>query len=1108
MSEDEASTSAGPGSRTWWALAALGLAAAAWVAMTEVGSIVAEATPTGGTSLSALFGFARLTGFADLTPTVQALQAWSGPANPLNQYPAPQDLYFWLFSYLGFDLLFLIGYGLFGLALLRPARNSQSRREPALWLLLMLLTAHFLQDAIAAEIFRVIRQPWVSTDPLVVLLHAATVAKWLLAVALLTRVAYLAWDVDKDRHAIRSVVSALWVQRYSVVLVALVTVIAAGHGSDILQQLPDVPRAWLTRDGWEPAVVAMLAEALLALLLVFLGRMRTRHAIDKYDQGKNLAGPAYLPWLLVPAGLVVVAVILWQAGLVELGWWRLGAAAAVPIFIGASSLVIGYTVKRIAKPELVLELRKLWQRLARRGTTATATETAAASQQEASPSQPEPSKADEQSQVAVVRTAGDALAVAAVAVPGLGLVRSFTAPALLAGTWYATASWVAVGIGIVFATLSWPAANGLGRKALRALATSGPGLIRGFFNGARQGPLRQGVWANTWPWLLGGMPYLAAVVWLLFWPLSAAHRLGVLGTIVIALGTLTITLAVLAYLAQVRQPVPLFQVLRLGYTPVLSVIVAVGIAGGLVDARSLVHLARGPVTTASQAQAIAQTRWELPGNTLLGSLARWETDTKDANCARPVGNGSVRVQPLIMVAAAGGGIRAAWWAEQAMSMFASTECGRHDVFAVSSVSGGSVGMAVLASAPANADGNPKPQADADIRTIAGPDALAAGLDGLLLHDLVAGFTGVDLPVVQRPDGHQFDDRAGLIESTWSNEDPRLKLPYPLQDSPLPWRLLFNSTTVASGCRAVIANSALPESAQAAGSSVQSATPASSSPLSPVTCDLQTSVAGGGSYDFFARLGCQRGIATVTAAMLSARFPYVTPSGVVTGCDSSGKPTSSPVGQFVDGGYVDSSGLFTLADLIPAITSQLRAANARALAQAQRSGQPTTVFMPLVMYLGNSARPAVAPVPVPPLAQEGDLPLSAKSAASGNLGTSDTLFQRIGSMIGAGEWLACPSASSPADKAAAACTAAQREADKAIPDQLFMVAPSVAPQVAAPLGWVLSPASQQSLDNALDREASYQCTIPGGNKPGNNGDQCTLEPGIGRLGDILALVKPS
>ena len=1080
MSEAETSTSAESAGRTWRALAALGLVAAAWVAMTEVGGIVTEATPTGGTSLSALFGFARLTGIADLTPTVQALQAWSGPANPLNQYPAPHDLYLWLFSYVGFDLLFLIGYGLFGFALLRPApnsRSSQDRPEPALWLLLALVIANFLQDVVAAVIFSVIRRQWVSTDPLVVLLHAATAIKWLAVVALLARVAYLAWDVDKERHAIRSVVSALWEQRYSVVLVALVTVIAAGHGSDILQQLPDVPRAWLARDGWGPAVVAMLAEALLALLLVFLGRMRTRHAINKYDQSKNLAGPAYLPWLLVPAGLVAVAVVLWAAGLVELGWWRLGAAAAVPIIIGATSLVMAYAgVKQIT-------------------TT---------SQQEASPSQPALSEGGAQ-KVAVVRAAGDALAVAAVAVPGLGLVRSFTAPALLAGGWYATASWIAVGIGLVFATLSWPAANGLGRKVLCHLATSGPRLVRGFFNGARQGPLQQSVWANTWPWLLGGAPYLAAVVWLLFWPLSAAHRLGVLGTIVIALGTLTITLAVLAHLAQVRQPVPLFQVLRLSYTPVLSVIVAVGVAGGLVDARSLVHLARGPVTTASQAQAIAQTSWESPDNTLLGSLGQWEADTEDANCAWPVGNGSVRVQPLILVAAAGGGIRAAWWAEQAMSKFASTECGRHDVFAVSSVSGGSVGMAVLATAQANA-GNPKPQADADIHTIAGPDALAAGLDGLLLHDLIAGFTGVDLPVVQRPDGHQFDDRAGLIESTWSNEDPQLKLPYPLQDSPLPWRLLFNSTTVASGCRAIIANSALPESAQAAGSSVRSAAPASSSPLSPLTCDLQTSVVGGGSYDFFARLACQRGIATVTAAMLSARFPYVTPSGAVTGCDSSGNPTSSPVGQFVDGGYVDSSGLFTLADLIPAITSQLRAANARALAQAQGSGQPATIFMPLVMYLGNSARPAVAPVPVPPLAQEGDLPLSANSTASGNLGTSDTLFQRIGSMIGAGEWLACSPASNPADQAAAsACSSARQQADRAIPDQLFMVAPSVAPQIAAPLGWVLSPASQQSLDNALDREASYQCTVAGGNKPG---DQCALEPGIGRLGDILALAKSS
>ena len=104
-----------------------------------------------------------------------------------------------------------------------------------------------------------------------------------------------------------------------------------------------------------------------------------------------------------------------------------------------------------------------------------------------------------------------------------------------------------------------------------------------------------------------------------------------------------------------------------------------------------------------------------------------------AGAGRPV-----RVEPFILVAAAGGGIRAAWWAEHALAAIAGRRCGPHDVFAVSSVSGGSVGTAVLGSAPTIR------AADADMADIAGPDALAGGIDGLLLHDMVAGFTGLDL----------------------------------------------------------------------------------------------------------------------------------------------------------------------------------------------------------------------------------------------------------------------------------------------------------------------------------------------------------------------------
>jgi hypothetical protein len=1077
-----------PSWRVWLALTGLGLAAAAYVAMTEAGAIVAEATPTGGASLSGLFGFGQLTAIADFTTTTQALAAWAGAAGQLSQVNSPYDLTLWLCWYLGFDLLFIAGYAMGGVILLprhrppsRHSANIPERTEPARWLLAALVALHVVQDVIAGVAFVMIRRNWAADDPLAIALHAATAAKWLAALVLVVRVAYLAWDVKASRQAIGSMAAALEVQRYSVVLVALVAVIAAGRGSDILEQMPDVPRAWLAGNGWQPALVVMMAQALLALLLVLLGRMRTKRAVEKYGGTDGRREPSYLPWLAIPVVLVVIAVLLWWRGYVEVGWARLAVAAALPFAIGVISLLIAWLSR--SHPHRSGLLPWLRRRIGGGGKKSVASHRETGLDSVRALGRPLPSlKADEAARkVAAARTVGDALATAAVAVPGLGLVRSFTAPALLAGGRYATASWAAVALGFAFATLTWPAANGPARALLRRLA--GPykagakrSLVARFIDGARRGPHgKRFAGDDAWPWLVVGTPFLVAVGWLLFWPLSAARWLGVLGTTVIVLGTLTVVLAVPAYAAQTRRPVPLFRLLRLNVTPVLSVILAIGVLGGIIDANSLLHVARGPVNTTTHPPGAS-------GMTFLEELDAWLADKKDAaTCAVPADDASLRVQPLILVAAAGGGIRAAWWAEHAMAKFADTTCGRRDVFAVSSVSGGSVGMAILDSEQPVSGSYPDAAASADITRIAGPDALAAALDGLLLHDTIAGFTGLDLPAAQLPAGRPFADRAGLMESTWSNEDLMLKKSFPLQNPALNWRLLFNSTTVGSGCRAIIADRALPAGPDAAYLPPQP---------SPVTCDLQTSVIGGGSYDFFARLACQRGIAAVTAAMLSARFPFVTPSGVVTGCDSRG----APVGQFVDGGYVDSSGLMTIADLMPSITGDLRAVNARALARAQRSGQPATVVVPLVMYLGNSPRPVAVPARVPPLAQEPSIPLSTSSAASANLLTSDTLLQRIGGMIGNGQWLGCPR-----DEA---CTTAVQQAQQIVGDQLFLVAPGVAPQISAPLGWVLSPASQGALNDALSREAGYRCPV--GKTANASASAGVCEPGVGHLGDLLAL----
>jgi hypothetical protein len=1011
--------------RAWRALTWLGFSLAALVGMGQAGAIVQEVIPTGAISVTTLYGPGQLLS-TDFSAAAAYLNAWGAAAAQFGSLPV------WLYLHLLFDVLFIVGYGLLGFSLL-PGEDEQ----PARLLLWALIAANLAEAAIAAAAYGVIAARGHVPSVLGVILHVATMLKWLAALALLVHVAYRIWDNDRARRATRYLFWALWEQRFSVVVVVFLAVVAAGRGADVLEQMPDVQRSWLTWPpgmGWVHAAVAAAAQLLLALLLVFLGRMRTWRAVQKFSGQDTRRDPRYLMWIVPPAVLAGLALVL-RLVRVEIGWWRLAVAVGVPVLIAAVSRVIALVHPQM--PSLGHPL-------------------------------PEVSPETAAERVDSVRTAGDALAVAVVAVTGLGLVRSFTAPALLASS-YTAASWVAVVIGYVIVTVSWPLANGRVRRDLRRLA--GPynapanqrRLAAQLADWARQREKpEESAW---WPWLIVGAPFLVADAFLVFVPMWTTHWLGVLGTTVIATGTLAVGLAVLAYLAQTRRPLPLFLMIRLNVTPVITLILVIGLIGGIADSRSVLHDVRGPVTGGAA-----------PGRaSLLADLQSWLASPATAACAVPALAGGtagagrpVRVEPFILVAAAGGGIRAAWWAERALAAIAAKRCGAHDVFAVSSVSGGSVGTAVLDSAPAG-------QAAADMARIAGPDALAAGVDGLLLHDLIAGFTGLDLPAAQMPPGDRFSDRAGLIETAWQDEDSSLEQPFPLSQPTFPWRLLFNSADANSGCRAIIADRLLPA-------------PPGGQDTTGLTCDLRSAAPGGGSLDFFTRLPCLQNIATVTAAMLSARFPYITPSGVVTSCENK----NAIAGQFVDGGYVDSSGLITLADLLPSLTAALRVRNAAALAQAP-PGQPVTLVAPVVVYLGNSPRPDPAAFMGPSLIQEPFVPLDARSAAATQLLVSDTLLQRIQHILGTGQWLQCV-------PGLAGCAAATSAAEKTIPDQVIFVSPRTEPAVSAPLGWVLSAATRNTLD-AAPREAEdphERCVQPA---PPN-----ACLPGVGRLADLLLLIQ--
>jgi hypothetical protein len=204
-----------------------------------------------------------------------------------------------------------------------------------------------------------------------------------------------------------------------------------------------------------------------------------------------------------------------------------------------------------------------------------------------------------------------------------------------------------------------------------------------------------------------------------------------------------------------------------------------------------------------------------------------------------------------------------------------------------------------------------------------------------------------------------------------------------------------------------------------------------------------------SFDLFGVYGpCVGDVATSTAAMLSARFAYVTPSGVVSGCPGLTQQ------QLVDGGYAESDGLGTLVDLAPALMQLVRVHNAATLTTP---GAP--VVVPTVVFLQNHFGTDVS-APPSSTTSEVLVPNRADRAAPEQQAFR-ALRQRLVELTAE----PCP--------ATAPCRTA---AEQALPP-FVQVAPATRPLVTAPLGWTLSRASLAGLDAALREQAGPACARP-------------------------------
>ncbi len=229
--------------------------------------------------------------------------------------------------------------------------------------------------------------------------------------------------------------------------------------------------------------------------------------------------------------------------------------------------------------------------------------------------------------------------------------------------------------------------------------------------------------------------------------------------------------------------------------------------------------------------------------------------------------------PIILIAAEGGGIRSAYWTASVLGDLEARQPGISDnIYAISSVSGGSLGTMLYSSLLE--DG--RAEITKEARSVLEHDFLAPVTGALIFPDMLQKFLPLELFT---------NDRARVLERSWEQAWSGVKT----AESRVDWSkgfmeqfrnsdklILMNSTHVESGYRALVSNVRL------------------------------TEMSHSNIIDFFNVQGAD--IPVSTAVGLSARFPLLTPPAKV----ESGQ--NEVWGHLVDGGYYENIGATTIMDV--------------------------------------------------------------------------------------------------------------------------------------------------------------------------------------------------
>ncbi len=470
-------------------------------------------------------------------------------------------------------------------------------------------------------------------------------------------------------------------------------------------------------------------------------------------------------------------------------------------------------------------------------------------------------------------------------------------------------------------------------------------------------------WAS---WRLGTVTLLVAVtalltLWAVLKPLAAGHALGALAYVGVLVLLITIGLTTAVVLLDHRPPRGAFAALRLRHFPVLTVTLLLLVLAATVNTVPSFHRARlldEDTATRSGVPRIPER--------LDAAFRNWLAESE---------GDSAGYEPLFIVAASGGASRSAYWTMISLECLFGGEVeqpnaggegdvllpacsgpatgGFSQVMLASGISGGSVGLTMFATDRWDRGdpvaGEPDFDEEAPFR---GP-SLAPAAAGLATTDLLNSFTQVtevDLPFT---DLLHLDDRAAVLEQEWQDHLPEMEDGFFAtqldgEHGHFP-RLMLNSASVEDGC--IFNTSVLDLSAgdvvdpdEQAGFLAQCRSLARFEQATrELEVDDRRMAPLPGARDLADYLCQEEDLRLSTAALLSARFPYVSPTGALQRCGGAEDP---PFTFLVDGGYVDSSAASQTAAVLDELVDLVQAENLR----RRDSGDPC--IQPVVLQLDN------------------------------------------------------------------------------------------------------------------------------------------------------------